>query len=186
MLSYCSGCILVRDNDHCREATSKAAVEFLFPKLHWPCQTKFRNPMEWISDDSQSHFKCKKSLKPTPLPKTKKKTHPKINKQKTKKTTPNQKSSQNYLEKNMWKMQLHAQCAIVANYRSQPLFLLLWCFQIGETTKLSVKQLRVYTNSTVNFRRHDPINTTPVFLAGDPFLTSKHQGEKRNSFLFPL
>lgn len=75
---------------------------------------------------------------------------------------------------------------IVANYRSQPLFLSLWCFQTGETTKLSANSFRVSvsTNSTVNFRRHDPINTTPVFPAGDPFLTPKHQGEKKETHIF--
>lgn len=44
------------------------------------------------------------------------------------------------------------------------------------------KSFRISTKSTVNFRRHDPINTTPVFLAGDPFLTSRHQGEGKKPF----
>lgn len=44
-------------------------------------------------------------------------------------------------------------------------------------------KVHISGNSTVNFRRYDPINTAPVFPAGDLFLTPKE--EKRTTPSFP-
>lgn len=53
-------------------------------------------------------------------------------------------------------------------------------------SKAVLQFMHVSTHSTVNFGRYDPINTAPVFPAGDRFLTSTHQKKKKTIPSFPV
>lgn len=90
---------------------------------------------------------------------------------------------QNYLEENV-KNATSCSVLIVVIIDHNHYFCHCDAFRQEKQQSCQQNSFSISTNSTVNFRRHDPINTTPVFPAGDPFLTCTHQGGKK--ILLPL